>query len=596
MFDTLIKNGLVVDGTGQPASIMDVAVEAGRIVAVAPNIDQAASQTINATGKIVTPGFIDPHTHYDGQVTWDDQLLPSSAHGVTTVVLGCCGIGFAPVRPGTEDWLVRLMEGVEDIPGTALHAGVSWGWESFPEYLDVLDRREFTMDIATQVPHSAVRAYVLGRRAELDEPATDAELKQIQKIVREGIEAGAVGVGTSRLTLHRSSVGENLPGTKACEEELLAIAEAVRDGGGGVFQMVPSGLVGGVENEAGESTLAGLNFRDAYTMSAEVKMMRRLHKQTGLPFTFTFGESPALGKQEFLKVIDEVSDITKSGEKIFAQFAPRGAGGLISLDSYHPFMARTGYRAIAHLPVAERAVEMARPEVKAAILSDSDIDPDSDNPMLYFHKTLQQNLVDIYSLDTVDYEPDPASSVEAMAVAAGRDPLDYCYDMLIDDAGKSVMIWMASSYVDGNLHRLADFLDDDQYLLGLGDGGAHVQFICDASSPTFLLTHWGRDRKIGRQFPIEHLVKKMTKDPADLYGLNDRGLIVKGRRGDINIIDFDQLSLGRPRLAFDLPAGARRFHQDTKGYCMTMVNGVVVRRDDEDTGARPGRLVRRRLS
>lgn len=594
MYETLIKGGLVIDGGGEPARRLDIAIANGRIAEIASEIDPAkAREVVDARGKYVTPGFLDIHTHYDGQATWDTQLLPSSGHGVTTIVLGCCGVGFAPVRPGAEDWLVRLMEGVEDIPGTALHAGISWGWESFTDYLNVLERRAFAVDVAAQVPHSAVRAYVLGPKAELDEPASPEELAEMQRIVREGIAAGAVGFGTSRVVLHRASDGANVPGTKAAEDELLALAEAVREGGGGVFQLIPSGQSGGVENGEGEGTLAGLKFFDSWTMSQEVEMLRRLHARTGLPVTFTFGESAALGKREFLKVIDQITEITAAGEAIHPQYAPRGAGGLIALDAYHPFMARPSYRAIAELPVAERARRMAEPEVKTAILGETDIDPESDNPMLYFHQTLRKFLNDIYSLNEVDYEPEPGRSIAARAQAEGRDPLDLFYDLLVADEGAAVLIWMASSYVDGDLNRIADFLADEQFIVGLGDGGAHVQFICDASIPTFLLTHWGRDRRRGPIFPVEQLVRRLTRDPARLYGLDDRGEIAVGKRADINVIDFARLELGRPALVTDLPTGAKRFHQQTRGYELTMVAGEVVRRDDVDTGARPGRLVRR---
>lgn len=597
MFDLLLKGGLVVDGTGAPPRTADVAIVDGQIAAIGPGIEGSASEVVDATGKLVTPGFIDIHTHYDGQVTWDGQLLPTSAHGVTTIVIGCCGIGFAPVRKGAEDWLIRLTEGVEDIPGTALHVGIPWGWQTYPEYLDALSRRDYVLDIAAQVPHSAVRAYVLDKRAERDEPATDDDLTQIATIVREAIEAGAVGVGTSRVSMHRGSDGGTLPGTRAPEDELLTIARAMREGGGGVFQIIPSGITGGVEGQSGEQTLAGLaHLRDAHTITTEIEMMRRLHHETGQPITFTFAESPALGKEEFERARGVISAIAKAGEKIYPQFSPRAVGGLIALDTYHLFTARPSYRAIAHLPVGERAAAMADPATKAAILAEADIDPGTDDPMQHMHETLQRNLGAIYSLQSVDYEPDPSQSVLAIANAAGRDPFDLLYDLLIVDDGSAVLIWFTTGYLDGDLRTVAEFLDDPQYVMGLGDGGAHVQFICDASFPTFLLAHWGKTRDRGPIFPIEQLVKKITKDPADLYSFHDRGVIATGRRADINVIDFDRLAISRPRLAHDLPAGAQRFLQDASGYALTIVNGVIVRRDDQDTGARPGRLVRKRRS
>jgi N-acyl-D-amino-acid deacylase len=592
MLDCIIKGGLVVDGTGSTPVVSDIAVRDGKIVRIAPAIDEPAAELIDASGKIVTPGFIDIHTHYDGQVSWDDQLLPSTGHGVTTLVIGCCGIGFAPVRKGAEDWLIRIMEGVEDIPGSALNVGITWRWESFPDYLDALGERRFAADVAAQVPHSAVRAYVLGRRAEEDAPATHAELDEMASIVRDSIRAGAVGLGTSRVTLHRGSDGGNVPGTAAPEEELLTLVSAMRDAGGGVFQLIPSGLSGGVGEGGGEHTLAGLKFRDAHTISEEVRMMRRLHRATGQPVTFTFAESEALGEAEYQRVLAEVTEIEAAGERIHPQFAPRAAGGIHSLDGSHIFTARPSYQAIAHLPVAERARRMADPAVKAAILAEEDIDPNSDNPMLYMHKTLQKHLGSTYSLDDGNYEPQLSESIVERARDEGRDPFDLTYDLLIAREGRGVLIWMATSYVQGNLDRVARFLESPQFVMGLGDGGAHVQLICDASFPTFMLSYWGRDRKRGRTFPVEQLVRKLTKDPADLYAFNDRGVLAEGKRADINVIDFEQLTLDRPHMAFDLPTGARRLLQDTSGYSLTMVNGVVVRRDDRDTQARPGRLVR----
>lgn len=593
MLDFLIKGGLVVDGTGAPPAIMDVAVKDGVVAAVAPTIDGEANEVVDAGGKVVTPGFIDIHTHYDGQVTWDSQILPASGHGVTTVVTGCCGVGFAPVRPGTEDWLINLMDGVEDIPGAALHVGIPWGWEAYPEYLEAIAGREYAVDIACQVPHSAVRAYVLGRRAEKDEAASEAELSEMADIVRGAIEAGAIGFSTSRVNVHRGADGANVPGTAASEEELLALVSAMRDGGGGVFQLIPSGFTGGVAGDDDEPTNAGMgDHRDVQSLSADIEALRRIHRQTGQPVTLSFAENEGLGRAEFKRALAVIDEIEASGERIFPQFAPRATSVLIYLDSYHAFTGRPSYQALAHLPVAERAAKMARPEVKAAILSEADIDPNSGNPMDHMNVTLQRQIANIYSVNSGDFEPAPDQSIEALAKSAGRDPFDLFYDLLIADEGKAVLAWFANSYVDGNLHRIADYLDRPQFVMGLGDGGAHVQFISDASFPTFLLTHWGRDRTRGKTFPIEHLVRKLTKDPAELYSFNDRGVIAEGMRADINVIDHDRLSLRRPHIVSDLPTGARRILQDTTGYCMTMLGGEVVRRDDIDTGARPGRLVR----
>ncbi|MGV0834346.1 N-acyl-D-amino-acid deacylase family protein [Mycolicibacterium thermoresistibile] len=596
MLDLLIKNGTVADGSGGQPRVADIAVKDGTIVDIAPSITRAARTTIDAHGKLVTPGFIDVHTHFDGQVTWDDQLLPSSAHGVTTVVLGNCGIGFAPVRKGSEDWLVKITEGVEDIPGSALHDGIRWEWETFPEYLDVLGRREFAVDVAAQVPHSAVRAYVMGERAEADEAATEDEIEEMARIVAAGIGAGAVGVATSRMALHRTSDGDAVPGTRAPEDELLAMAFAMRDAGGGVFQIVPSGTSGGVEGQSGEGLLSGVPL-DQYSLSTEVEMMRRLHQKTGQTITFTLAENHGLGPAEFDTVRDLVADAKRCGERLHPQFSPRAIGGLVSLVGYHPFLQRPSYRALAHLPVQERAQRMSDPEVKARILAEDDIPVESADPRDHFHVTLQRHLADTYRLDgaqRVDYEPHPSTSIAAQAEAAGVDPLALCYDLLIDDEGSAVLIWLATGYVSGDLSRVEDYLSDDQYIMGLGDAGAHVQFICDASFPTFLLSHWGLHRTRGRRFPIETLVCKLTKDPADLYGFTDRGVLQPGRRADINVIDLEALALLPPHSVNDLPSGAGRFLQSARGFCQTIVAGVITRENDADTGLRPGRLYRAR--
>ena len=594
-YDILLKNGTIVDGTGAKPFIGDIAIKDGRIAAIGPNIGATADEVIDATGRYVTPGFVDPHTHYDGQVTWDRDLMPTAGHGVTTIVIGSCGIGFAPVRKGTEDWLITLTEGVEDIPGTALNVGIPWGWQSFPDYLDALSRNSYTLDIAAHVPHSAVRAYVLGKRAETDEPATEADLTEMAGIVSESIAAGAVGFATSRVTMHRGSDGGVLPGTNAAEEELLVLTQAMRDAGGGVLQIIPSGISGGAEGDEGEQLMAGIgHLRDKYSLSTEIQMMRRLHRATGQPVTFTFAEGIALGDAEYEKARGVVEDIKAAGERIHPQFSPRAVGGLISLDSYHPFTARPSYMAIADLPAAERAAKMADPALKAAILAETDVDPGNDDPFKHINETLQKFMSAIYSLDSLDYEPDMSQSMAAIGAAEGRDPLDVCYDRLIAKGGKANLIWFSTGYMDGDLRKKEECLTDPQYLMGLGDGGAHVQFICDASFPTFLLTHWGRDRTRGQTYPIEMLVRKISKDPADLYGLTDRGTLAPGKRADVNVIDYDRLAIGQPELVQDLPADAKRFIQNATGYVLTMVNGVVTRRDDQATGAYPGKLVRRR--
>lgn len=593
MYDILIRGGAVIDGTGRPSHRADVAIEGGRIAAVERRIHGSAREEIDASGKLVTPGFIDIHTHYDGQVTWDDVLLPSAAHGVTTAIIGNCGIGFAPVRRGTEDWLITLMEGVEDIPGSVLHDGIDWSWESFPEYLDHIASRRYAFDIAAHVPHSAVRAYVMGARAAADDEATADDLRQIAAIVHNAIAAGAVGVGTSRIAMHQGSDGSPLPGNCAAEAELLAMGRAMRDAGGGVFQMVPSGSGGNIEGGDSNNLAALGKRRDRWSLLEEIAMMRRLTRATGLPITFSFAQSRGLGEATFAAAVEMVTAAIATGESIRPQFSARSTGILSNLDTYHAFTRRPSYVAIADLPLAERVTRMRDPAVKAAILGEKDLPPRSAEPMEQFHLALQKALADTYEItERPDYEPDPSLSITARAARLGRDPLEVLYDLLLGDAGRAVMIALASNYVEGHLGLTENIIRDDRFVLGLGDAGAHVRAICDASIPTFLLIHWGRDRSRGSLIPMELLIRRLTSDPAKLYGFTDRGVIAPGMRADLNIIDFDRLSLGRPYLVADLPSKGTRFLQDARGYDATLVAGVVTRRAGTDTGARPGCLVR----
>ena len=593
MYDMLLKNGTIVDGNGGAPYIADVAIADGKIAAIGSNLGDAR-ETVDVIGKLVTPGFIDPHTHYDGQVTWDRDILPSSQHGVTTAIIGSCGIGFAPVRKGSEDWLIKITEGVEDIPGSALSVGIPWNWETFPEYLDAIEARSYKLDIAAHVPHSALRAYVMGQRAEHDEPATAADIAEMQRLTAEGIKAGAVGFATSRVTLHRGSDGSIIPGTTAAESELLSITEAMAGAGGGVLQIIPSGISGGAEGEEGVQMMAGIaHLRDKHTLPAEIEMMRRIHGKTGQPVTFTIAESLSLGDAAYDRARAIVADAHEAGERVHPQYSPRPVGGLITLDTYHPFTNRPTYMAMAELPKAERAARLADPAVKAAVLSEADIIPVEDDPFKHIFATLQANMPAIYDLSSRDYEPDKSRSMTAIGAAEGRDALEVCYDALIVDGGEGVLIWFATGYADGDLRRKEQCIADPGYIMGLGDGGAHVQFICDASFPTFLLTHWGRDRTKGRTFPVGQLVRKLTADVADLYGFTDRGRLAVGLRADVNVIDFAQLSVGSPKLIQDLPADAKRFMQDSTGYTLTLVGGIATRRDDCPTAEYPGKLVRR---
>ncbi len=577
MFDLLIRNGTVVDGTGADLRVANVAVRDGLIVAVGADLDGDAREVIDASGMIVTPGFVDIHTHYDGQVTWDETLEPTSLHGVTTLVMGNCGVGFAPVRPGTEEWLIQLMEGVEDIPGAALSEGIAWGWETFPQYLDTLDRLRWSVDVGTQIPHGSVRAYVMGERGARNEAASPEEIAQMAQIVREAVEAGALGVSTSRTLGHRAMDGEPVPGTFAAEDELFALGRALRDGGGGVFELAPAGA-------------AGL---DIVAPMKEVDWMRRLSAETGQPVTFAMLQVPAapdLWKEQMAATLAA----TAEGAQLHPQVAGRPFGVLIGFQTGHPFMLRPTYLALAELPMQERIAELRRPEIKAAILSE-----ENDAGTGSIHEgiaMLAAGMLDsLYVLgDPPDYEPTHDRSVAGIAEATSVTSEEAAYDALCADDGTALLMLPLYNYVDGNHDAIREQLTHPQAVVGLGDGGAHCGLICDASLPTTMISHWTRGRTRGERLPLEWVVRKQTKDTAALFGMTDRGTIEVGKRADLNVIDHDRLDLRMPELVHDLPAGGRRLIQGADGYVATIVAGEVTRRDGVDTGARPGRLVRGR--
>jgi N-acyl-D-amino-acid deacylase len=570
MYDLLIRNGTVVDGTGADRRVADVAITGGLIAAVGELGDVEAKEVIDAAGCIVIPGFVDVHTHYDGQVTWDEVLEPSASHGVTTIVTGNCGVGFAPVRPGTEDWLIQLMEGVEDIPGAALSEGIDWTWETFPEYLDNLAGRAWGMDVGCLVPHGAVRAYVMGERGAKNEPATEAEIADMRTIVREAVEAGALGVSTSRTLAHTAMDGEPVPGTFAAEDELYGLARGCADAGHGLLELAPMG-------SAGEDTVAP---------HKEVDWMVKLSTETGVPVSFVLvqiNEEPQLWKE----LMDRSVDAAAQGASLHPQVAGRLNGILLGLEGLSPWRQRPSWDEIADLPLAELVEELRRPERRAAILSEV---PDMDNPFAQF---ILGSMHRIYVLgDPPDYEPGPDRTVKAMAEAIGRDLDDLLYDMLLEDDGRALLLFPFLNYADGNGDALREMLTHPAGVIGLSDGGAHCGVICDASQPTWLLTHWARDRSRGEKLALEFVVKKQTHDTARLFGFHDRGTLEVGAKADVNVVDLENLQLRPPEVARDLPAGGKRFVQFATGYCATIVSGVVTRRDDTDTGERPGRLVR----
>ena len=580
MFDLLIKGGTIADGTGAPTRVADIAITDGRIVAVDSNVAGDARETIDATGLLVTPGFIDIHTHYDGQVSWDTLMEPSSGHGVTTVVVGNCGVGFAPVRPGKEEWLVQLMEGVEDIPGTALHEGIQWEWETFPEYLDSIDARRYAVDVAAYVPHGAVRGYVMGDRGARNEEATPEDIAEMARIVAEARKAGAVGFSTSRTMGHRAKDGTPVPGTFADADELNAIADALLAAGGGIFEVAPEVLPSGGEQQT-MGLMEDLTWMGDIALRTKLKVTYLLLQYQSMPY-------------QWRDAIKYSEDIAAKGGYLRPQIAARPFGMMVGWSSYHPFMKRPTYMKLAEqLELEELVRELAKPEVRAQILSETSIEPNPNVPLDNVSQMLSMVLGNVFVMgQDVDYEPTPDRTVAALASAKGVDPMEMAYDLLNEDNGRAFLMFPLLNYVDGNHDVIYEMLTSPVAINGLADGGAHVRMICDASIPTYLLTHWARDRKRGPRISVEEAVRLQTSATAEVLGVDDRGVIAPGKRADINIIDFDNLRINFPHSVKDLPAGGRRLLQSADGYVATIVNGEITRRNGKDTGARPGRLVR----
>lgn len=580
MYDYLIKNAIIVDGTGASPVAGNLAIQDGHIVGVG-DVRGAASETIDADGAYVTPGWVDVHTHYDGQVSWDDKIDPSFSHGVTSVVMGNCGVGFAPCPPGGEQRMIELMEGVEDIPGTALFEGIEWGrWETFPEYIDYLGTREYALDIGTQLPHSAVRNYVMGDRAIRHEDATAEDLAAIARIVEEGLAAGALGFSTSRTIGHRSILGEPIPGTFAEREELLTIARAMKSAGKGVFQAVPAGVVG---------SMAG---PEHWTTEQEVELFTEIARSSGRACTFTLvqnGERP----DQWRSCLELVEQANADGLVIKPQIATRPIGFVTSLKSYHMFQQRETYLALKHLPFEQRLTEMRKPEVKAQILADADVAPDQPGAMANVHGMMAMMAPMMFPIELpIDYEPEPSGNLGARAAAAGKDIADFMYDFLTSGDGENFAILLGANFVDGTFSVMEEMIQHPHTTIGLSDAGAHVNLIFDAVGPTYQLTHWVRDRTRGQKMPIELIVAKQTLSNASLFGLHDRGSLEVGKRADVNLIDLSSLALGRLEVHHDLPAGGSRILQSASGYVATFVHGVKTRENDGDTGARPGRVIR----
>lgn len=566
MHDLVIRNGLVVDGTGSPGRRADVAIDGG-LVSIVGEVSERGREEIEAEGKLVTPGFVDIHTHFDGQVTWDPLLTPSFWHGVTTVVMGNCGVGFAPAAPNRREWLIGLMEGVEDIPGSALAEGMEWGWESFPEYLDFLETLPKAIDVGTQVPHGAVRAYVMGERGARNEDANPEDIAEMAAIVREGLEAGALGFSTSRTLAHRAIDGEPVPGTFAAEDELFGIGRVLGELGTGIYEVAPAGVTGD----------------DANAPALEIAWMRKLSAEISRPVTFAmvqFDNDPEAWRQAFEASVEALDE----GAEIYPQVAARGISLLLTLRGRHPFIHSPAYRELDGLGWAERAERMREPQLRERILSEVS-SPDAALGFLMWNKLYPMS-------DPPNYEPEVWETVEARAAAAGATPLEFAYDFLTQGEGENVLFAPLFNYANGDLEPTREMLLHPRSAVGLSDGGAHCGVICDAGMPTFMLTHWTRDRKRGERLPLEWVVKRMTQDTARLYGLGDRGVLAPGKKGDVNVIDYEALQLELPRATHDLPTEAMRLIQRSRGYEATIVSGEVISRHGEETGARPGQLIR----
>lgn len=558
----VIRNGTIVDGSGGDPYEADLAMLDGKIVGIGGNFPKGAEE-IDARGKLVTPGFVDVHTHYDAQVTWSNRLSPSSWNGATTVLFGNCGVGFAPCHEDQHDMLINLMEGVEDIPEVVLSEGLPWNWHSFPDFLDAIAARSYDVDVAAQVPHAALRVYVMGQRGVDREPATERDRQHMAQLTAEGLRAGALGFSTSRTLNHRAADGKHIPTLRAEEAELTTIAHALRDTGAGWMQIVS-------------------DFED---QDGEINLFRRLARESSRPVTISLLQSDARpnGWRELMSQIDEAN---AEGLRITAQVRSRPTSVLLGLElSQNPFMGRPSYKRIAPLPFLERLALLRQPEFRARILAET------------FEGSRGARRVErwdrMYPLgDSPDYEPKAESSIAAQAAREGRSPEEVAYDLLIEGDGKGILYLPVTNYAEGNLDVVREMISAPNSLIGLGDGGAHVGIMCDATATSYLLTHWTRDRGRGSLFPVSWAIKRLAADNAAAIGLDDRGLLRVGMKADINILDYNNMRLRRPEVVYDLPAGGKRLIQRTEGIDATIVSGAVVYRHGEATGALPGRLIR----
>lgn len=563
--DLVIRNGTIVDGSGGVPYQADIAIYRGRIEAIGPNLRVRADDDIDARGEIVTPGFVDIHTHYDGQVTWEERVTPSSSHGVTTVLMGNCGVGFAPCRPEDRERLVHLMEGVEDLPEVVLTTGLPWNWESFPDYLNSLERRQYDIDIAAQLPHAALRVYVMGARASAREAATAADREAMARLAEQAISAGALGFATSRTINHRASDGSAIPTLSAPEEELACIGEALQRQGRGVLQVVS-------------------DFDD---VDGELAMLHRVIQKCRRPLSISLMQwhhTPRKWEQ----ILAWVARCNEEGLAVKAQVAGRPIGLLMGFElSYHPFVFTPTFKSLQGLSTLERRAALFTADVRGRIISEAPEPSDFPGEALLRQWDL------MYPMGkTPDYEPGLEKRVSSIAATRGVSPAEAAYDLMLEQDAQAVLMLPASNYADGNLDAAYRMLSDPNSIYGLGDGGAHLGILCDASAPTHMLTYWTRGRQCGERLSLESVVKGLSYDTAQAVGLTDRGLLKPGYKADINVIDYDRLRLHPPRVRYDLPAGGRRVVQDASGYTATIVSGVITRRDGQVTPSLPGRLVR----
>jgi|HubBroStandDraft_6_1064221.scaffolds.fasta_scaffold47737_2 N-acyl-D-aspartate/D-glutamate deacylase len=565
MFDLVIRGGSIADGRGGALCEADIAVTDGKIVEVGCAAGRGREE-IDARGQLVTPGFVDIHTHYDGQATWDSCLAPSSWHGVTTAVMGNCGVGFAPVRTKDHDQLIELMEGVEDIPGAALHEGLPWNWESFGQYLDAVKSRPHDIDVAAQLPHGALRVYVMGERGAKLEAATERDIAEMRSLAADAMRAGALGFTTSRTLNHRTVKGDPTPSLRATAAELHGIAQGLADAGSGVIELISD--------------------FDSPDLDTEFAMIRSLVATSGRPLSLSLaqaGRSP----DGWREILSRIEGAAREGLPIRAQVAPRPIGLLLGLQgTLNPFVAHESFAAIKDKSLSEKVAAMRDPAFRARLLAETDAR--QSHPLARRVMAFEQ----IFPLgDPPNYEPPKETAIAAMAARTGRPAQELAYDMLLEDDGRNFLFMPFANYANFNLDACGEMIAHADCVMGLGDGGAHVGIISDASYPTYLLTHWGRDRAKGR-FDLGFLVKRQTSDTAAAVGLADRGVLAPGMKADINVIDFDRLRVKRPVMAFDLPAGGKRLLQGASGYVATIVSGEVIYRDGEPTGALPGKLVR----